>query len=695
MPFELQPKQYQSMFTPADMGVVQQGLAQRQGKYDAASSSWAQTKAALYEEPTYDPQLKEEVIKSIEGNFENVYKTYNGDLGAATSDLMSMIGSSRKNPYFRLNKVALEKKKEYDAYKQQYGAQALEFKQLPKGLRQGDKWRDQSEFDYDLVKDLDRDKKLADIIEQSLENVSNEGGLYANNNYPGILSRKTVFGKGLKQGKKAGDIYDEYLGTAEGQLHLRMLKELPGYKVDDPVNTLKDYVNKAVNSRMAPPSTSYQDIHDPNYGRGSGGSQETSSPITHVVTGASAEAVNSPEIVKNLQSKPIHSIIFPAHTGLYGKPKTDDATMEVARAAVSNAAKTPQAKLLMSQIKAVADRLGVNVSDFTQDGVFSSNGLIVNSGLGLADDYHSIGGYKNKEGKTVPLNGVKVKLGTNEISDPRKSAELRILNEYMVKYNNLIDGQTKSNLDLTPGDDPYSRWYAIDVQGVNSPVPLTEAEKTARRNLVKDAGSYLMSNVSKGHLDFLNGPYAGKHSEELSKNKDFKDLKMEVMSYKPTDDGVKVMLLDDKGDEHTVLINNADVGTTFSSMMDDKLAEGLAAYTQYKPIYGSNKIEINKQPVTLQNDYSINKDISVDGQEYVTVSQKGNAVTVGDLIQGYDEYLSKVQNAEEKAAITAERDSFIQQQRSRHGEQSVEDKPVYLYTKVELIPFLKTNKALK
>lgn len=273
MPFTLNPVNYASVYNPQNLGVVQHGLESRQNRSDISNASWADAKSKLYEEASYDPEIKKEVIKSIESNFDRLYRDYSGDMSQATGDLMNMIANSRKNDYFRLNKTALEEQKKYEALKQAYGAKGLEFRGMKQGLKdEKGNWRRPEDFKAEVVQDLERDQKLAAIIEQSLKNVSREGNLQGGD-YPGMLKRTTVSGKGILQGKgeqydKTQGIYNEYLKTAEGQLHLRMLKELPGYKSDDPEKALHDYVDAAIKNRIAPPSYSTDDMNAPNNNTG-------------------------------------------------------------------------------------------------------------------------------------------------------------------------------------------------------------------------------------------------------------------------------------------------------------------------------------------------------------------------------------------------------------------------------------------
>lgn len=270
-PYALQPYQYQSTFVPADLGVIQQNLAARQQRYDAANAAWGETKAKLYDDPTYDNEAKQEVVKQIEGNFENIYKTYNGDLGAATSDLMQMIAGHRKSDYFRLNKVALEKQKQFEALKQAYGAEGLEFKGMKPGLRNPDgSWKKQEDFDFDVVKDLPRDEKLASIIDQSLQQVSREGEMEMDSK-TGLWKSKIVGGKGYLQDKNA-TILEEYKATPEGKLHMRILKEINGSKNVE--GELKEYVDRAIANRKAPESIKYdyqQPVKSNNNGKGKNG----------------------------------------------------------------------------------------------------------------------------------------------------------------------------------------------------------------------------------------------------------------------------------------------------------------------------------------------------------------------------------------------------------------------------------------
>lgn len=274
MPYQIQPYNYQSTFVPTDLGVIQRGLEQRQGRYDSANQAWAQTKMALYDDPSYDPSVKEEVVKKVEGNFDNLYKSYNGDMGAAVSDLTQMIGGIRKDPYFSLNKVALEKQKEYEALKKAYGAKGIEFKGMPQGLRDPNtgKLRSQEEFAPEVVQDLDRQGLASKIWEQSLEQVSREGGLRKSKDGK-FYESVTTSGKGIfgQLDSKLPGVLNEYLQTPEGKLHMRIVMEKEG--ISDPSlakGKIENWLKDIGQSRVAPPSYNTDRINNPDYVAGGG-----------------------------------------------------------------------------------------------------------------------------------------------------------------------------------------------------------------------------------------------------------------------------------------------------------------------------------------------------------------------------------------------------------------------------------------
>ena len=254
MPYKFPQQQYQSMFVPMDLGVIQQNLAQRQQRYDATSTALAQAKAGLYDMDTYDPTQKAAMIKMVEDRFGDIYSRHSGDLGAAATDVIDTIADIRSHPYFSLNKAALEKVKQRDALKQQYGAEMWDFSPLPQGLSQDGQWRKQEDFVVDIERDLKWDDEVAQKWNQVLQQVSREGPLKPG---PfGTLQSTTVFGVGTANQLKSkfGNVLEEYKGTPAYRQQMRVYQELEGLTKDEASKKVEDFVRNIGAARVAPES---------------------------------------------------------------------------------------------------------------------------------------------------------------------------------------------------------------------------------------------------------------------------------------------------------------------------------------------------------------------------------------------------------------------------------------------------------
>lgn len=263
---------YVSQFVPLDLNLIQQNVQQAQQRYDQTMGAWLSTQAKAIDETAYDPTEKQNALNRLQEKFNNVYKKYNGDLGAGQSDVLGMIATSRNDPYYALNEYALEQKKRRQALEQQYGSKALRFKDMKEGLvdKETGKFRNQSDFDFEIMSDLDRQAKADSIVDAALQKASVEGGLYPTQGGK-FLTSKTVAGNNLgnQLERKLPDIYKEYMSTAEGKLHARILKEElggPKYQKDEEVEReIKSWLKGIGYNRVSPESVSLQHMVNPDY----------------------------------------------------------------------------------------------------------------------------------------------------------------------------------------------------------------------------------------------------------------------------------------------------------------------------------------------------------------------------------------------------------------------------------------------
>ena len=276
MPYKFPQQQYQSMFVPMDLGVIQQNLGQRQQRYDATSTALAQAKAGLYDMDTYDPTQKAAMIKMVEDRFGDIYSRHSGDLGAAATDVMDTIADIRSHPYFSLNKAALEKQKQQEALIQQYGPDALKFATLPQGLSADGKWRSQGEFGFDIEKSLDYAQRVGQIWQQTLKDVSREsppgivGGMLVSTTRSGI----GTFGQ--TEGEKLEAVKREYKTTSEYTQQKKKLMH-PNYgdlTEEQAEEAIDKFIKDSGKARKAPESIRYDTRNIPSSVSGVGGPGE-------------------------------------------------------------------------------------------------------------------------------------------------------------------------------------------------------------------------------------------------------------------------------------------------------------------------------------------------------------------------------------------------------------------------------------
>jgi hypothetical protein len=218
---------YTSMFVPQDLSVMQGNLQDSQKRYDQSNQAWAQTKAALINDPTYDPQAKKEIIDSVEKNFGEIYKSYNGDLGQGQNDLLQLIAGSRNNPYFELNRKALENQKRYQKLVDEHGTTGIEeFGSMAKSLRdENGKWVSEKDLDFDAEARLARPEKRLALWKSVLGDESWESGIGPD----GISITRKGIGEDQIKGKVDG-VLNEYMNTAEGKQDERAIERDLGYK---------------------------------------------------------------------------------------------------------------------------------------------------------------------------------------------------------------------------------------------------------------------------------------------------------------------------------------------------------------------------------------------------------------------------------------------------------------------------------
>lgn len=261
---------YMSMFVPTNMDLINQNIQQSQQRFDTTVNSWAATKAKLLEEASFDDAAKQALLNRLESNFGDIRKSYDGDLGAAHSDVMNLIAAHRADPYFQLNRRALEQQKLQDAMVAQYGPEVLKFSTLPTSLRTRDadgnyKYINADALNFDIQKKMDWSKRAADIAKDSMlawskeDSHSTDGGK--------SIKSTTVYGigRGGQETDKFKTIKEEYSRTAEHDQQMKVFKKLNGMTDAEAEAAMDEFLRDIIHNRVAPESSKIDIQKDPSY----------------------------------------------------------------------------------------------------------------------------------------------------------------------------------------------------------------------------------------------------------------------------------------------------------------------------------------------------------------------------------------------------------------------------------------------
>jgi len=632
MPYIIQPQQFQSSFVPRDLGVIQQSLAQHQQRYDATSTALAETKAKLYESLTYDPVQKKAMIDMIEGRFDDIYRNYSGDLGAAAGDVMDTIASSRAHPYFNLNKLALEKQKQQEALIQQYGPDALKFATLPQGLSVDGKWRPQADFTFDIEKKKDYATRVGAIWEQALEQVSRE-------TKPVIgpddrMRSMTEWGKGVfdQVKNKFVDVLEEYKSTSEYTQHKKVLMhpDMGGMTEGEAEQAIKDFVRQSGDTRTAPKSYKF-DVSSAPAGRGATRSTMTSylSPFKNTFQGTTeSNMFESTDDIKD------------AVTGGEGLTK------KLAENLLAEATSTDHLKFLDKFLQEQADKLGVTLTNeggvMEYDNPFDEERFV--RGVGF-----------------VKTGGLTLK---KDMTTVEKARWFNFKND-VAEYN----AKVEANLGEVLPQSQKMRYVTIN--------PAKGETKKVRDDLDNQVTKLngLITKYSSSDFTYLNGAYSDPSVLEDIQDKlkdpekyiDDKQLRLfdganfEYAGHNQKGEFFQMILNDKYGRQHTVIPNSFEAAVTLAEATKDPEAVRTAVTSTLKFVANNSDDywvmrngEFVSQP--LAEGFTIGGD-----DDRFEINFDGRPITVNDrvrLMEGMDEpkeiikeiinnYLISVSNAYE------------------------------------------------
>ena len=104
-------QQYVSQYVPKDLNFYQQQIDKSQARYDATQAMYSEALAKLYEVPTLDAESRNKMIDQFAQGFDQTFNKYQGDLSKATGDVLGLVSTARKDPFWQLNQHQVEQAK--------------------------------------------------------------------------------------------------------------------------------------------------------------------------------------------------------------------------------------------------------------------------------------------------------------------------------------------------------------------------------------------------------------------------------------------------------------------------------------------------------------------------------------------------------------------------------------------------------
>jgi len=686
MPYKFPQQQYQSMFVPMDLGVIQQNLAQRQQRYDATSTALAQAKAGLYDMDTYDPTQKAAMIKMVEDRFGDIYSRHSGDLGAAATDVMDTIADIRSHPYFSLNKAALEKVKQRDALKQQFGAGAWDFKPLPQGLAQDGQWRSQEDFVVDVEKDLGWADEVAAGWKDALKQVTREGPLKPGPY--GTLQSTIYSGEGTADQleNKLDDVLERYKSTPAYRQQMRVLTELRGVDnttrdkngMTEADRQVRQFVKDIGEPMVAPESYRHEYRNIP-----SDGSQRNLMSVSVVETGRTA--ANNP----NKITQSIPDIM------LAGSGEDGD---EIARL---------RAKSIGNQVlKGDPDIAGSYDMQAKLDIIKGKMRAIgINPDNLIKNNYVSLQGFNLVPQTSVGTVGYGVGLtstGSNVSINPQDIKQMSIWNSLkkdVGDYNNAFSIMAEQMVDK---NDMGIQFYVPNIIAPN----LTGQERTDLRSDYNDVNKFVSDNLRDDNLVFVGGKYAGVKPSKVAEAEELDKFTYGGIGY-DEDSGIYIKLYDKNGDTHIIKTVDKVVGMNLAKFIGYNEAVVAEQFSDWEFPEETSEYIVGGKTVKLPEIYAgDSKPINIttttyrvrDGEVLKAFSRDDRSLyTVSDYISQVDKIIAKATDPRVKSRWELEKSGALKAQIANHGVSSIEEVvnlPLVMRNKYEITSFL-SNAKLK
>jgi len=254
----LKPTQVIDTMPDLNVGLQYQLAKEKQERSDTASAMYSQTMANILSQPTYDPKARKEVMDKVEADLDEILKKNNGSYAQSFRDIQGLIGSVQADPYFDLNRFALEQQKVRQAYHLQAGDDALVFKGMPTGIydEKGNR-RNREDFMFkpgDIEKRKDYVGTQSKLVDNALKDEKFFEGI-DKTNYAAFLRGETSTSISQKQvDAKVDSLFNQYSATTEYDQQKRAIEAgLIAEGRDEDVSAdeiIKEQIRSIAESRM-------------------------------------------------------------------------------------------------------------------------------------------------------------------------------------------------------------------------------------------------------------------------------------------------------------------------------------------------------------------------------------------------------------------------------------------------------------
>jgi hypothetical protein len=569
---------YQSMFVPMDLGTVQQNLGQNQQRFDATAATLTDVKNKLNEMPGYNQQEKEAVVSEISNNFNDIWAKYNGNLAAASTDILKSIGEHRNNPYFQLNETALKQAEQRAGVEKSLQAQGrpiLKFADMPTTLKdeQGN-WRkaDEFKFDYELQREYDAKRQeiwskllKPESLDTPASSIDFSGISTA---YASIKKKSGIFQTQVDN--KFDEAYNQYKTTEEYTQEKRKAIELEGI---DPtkVDAILKARTKSVGESMKYTQEDWQNFQNPNYGKTGADAPLDISKLYRNVADAALGAAKGTSFSSDVW-------------------ETAATTLTPAQQAVQQGISATLPKHMSieaDKIKAMMKKEGLNPEEFFTGNLIT--GVKTTFRENFWDSMKGMGPYGQTKGTINPLDG--------------KSEELR---DKIMQYR----AWTKTYGERYIADKNYP---SVHFKNLDPMFVKAQWEETYNKQMPTEEFNRLKSHrdelkksfeaTAKGNVTVLAGWGDDKADTDLKQTAEFWKLvntgDAQFIGFGNSLDRPTVMYKLTDGREVILGFNNSMVASEFAETTQDPIFKDAARNANVKFIPGSTKYSNNGNLIDL------------------------------------------------------------------------------------------------